>query len=89
MMKNLVVFKAFQEDRKMIDWADAVILILPSGRSSHLEAGYAVGRGKKLFILGGFERGEFETMYGFADGLYRFPLDLPDLLNALKQGTGS
>jgi hypothetical protein len=27
------------------------VLVLPSGRSAHIEAGYFVGAGKKLFIL--------------------------------------
>lgn len=59
--------KAFAEDKKMIDWADAVLLILPCGRSAHMEAGYAVGRGKKLVIMGKFPPGEFDVMHGFAD----------------------
>lgn len=29
------------------------------------------GRGKKLFIVGEFEKGEFDVMYGFADGMFR------------------
>lgn len=60
--------KAFAEDKKWIDWADAVLLILPAGKSSHLEAGYAVGCGKKLIIWNDeFPKGEFDVMYGFAD----------------------
>ena len=60
--------RAFQEDKKMIDWADAVILLLPAGKSSHLEAGYAKGSGKKLIIYQTeFPKGEFDVMYGFAD----------------------
>lgn len=63
---------AFQEDKNWLDWAEACVLIIPSGRSAHLEAGYAKGRGKKLFILGGFIKGQFDVMYSFADGLYRW-----------------
>ncbi len=63
--------KAFLEDKKYIDWADAVIMTLPCGNSSHLEAGYAKGTGKYLFIYGEFPKGEFDVMYGFADGLFR------------------
>lgn len=64
--------RAFAEDKKMIDWADVVLLILPSGRSAHLEAGYAVGRGKKLVIVGDHPPGEFDVMYGFADLVCRW-----------------
>lgn len=62
------VQRAFAEDKKWIDWADAVIMMLPCGRSAHLEAGYAKGSGKKLIIFQEhFPVGEFDVMYGFAD----------------------
>ena len=57
--------KAFKEDKKWLDWADSVVLVLPCGRSAHLEAGYAKGRGKKLYILGDFPKGEFDIMYRY------------------------
>lgn len=60
--------KAFAEDKKWLDWADVCLLILPAGKSSHLEAGYAKGCGKKLIIWQQqFPKGEFDVMYGFAD----------------------
>jgi len=60
--------KAFEEDKRWLDWADICILILPAGKSSHLEAGYAKGCGKKLLIWqDSFPEGDFDVMYGFAD----------------------
>jgi len=60
--------KAFAEDKKWLDWSDVCLLILPAGKSSHLEAGYAKGCGKKLIIWQAtFPVGEFDVMYGFAD----------------------
>ena len=60
--------KAFAEDKKWIDWADVCLLILPAGKSSHLEAGYAKGCGKDLVIWQSeYPKGEFDVMYGFAD----------------------
>ena len=47
-------------------------MIMPCGRSSHLEGGYAVGKGKKLYIVGDFPRGEFDVMYGLANGLHKW-----------------
>lgn len=58
--------KAFRSDLAGLNWTDTVILFLPSGRSSHLEAGYAVGRRKQLFIFGDLEEHEYDAMYGFA-----------------------
>jgi hypothetical protein len=59
--------RAFASDKAGLDWADTVIMLLPCGRSSHLEAGYAAGTGKRLFIHGDLPRGEFDVMYGFAE----------------------
>jgi len=83
MMKHWRVQEAFKEDKKYLDWSDAVVMLMPCGRSAHLEAGYAAGSGKKLYIVGGFEKGEFETMYGFADGMYDYS-ELRDLLIELE-----
>ncbi|MBA7598384.1 hypothetical protein ES703_05399 [subsurface metagenome] len=75
--------RAFKEDKKWLDWADTVIMLTPCGRSSHLEAGYAVGQGKKLYIYGHFIKGEFDVMYGFADGLFRTE-ELEELIRILR-----
>ena len=75
---------AFHEDKKWLDWADVCVLLLPSGRSAHLEAGYAKGQGKKLYVLGGFIKGEFDVMYNFADGLFRWQ-GFDSFLEALKK----
>lgn len=83
MMNHWRVRAAFKEDKTFIDWADVLIMIMPCGRSSHLEAGYAVGKGKKMYIIGGFEKGEFDVMYGFANGMYDYS-DVDHLLGALE-----
>ena len=80
-LKDILVKKVFQVDKSKIDWADAVVMVLPCGNSSHLEAGYAVGKGKKLFILGPFLKGRFDVMYGFATVLCR---NTEELLSCLS-----
>lgn len=76
--------KAFSEDKKWIDWSDAVLLILPSGKSSHLEAGYGKGSGKKLVIWQeNFPLGEFDCMYGFADLITS---DAEEVVNFFREG---
>ena len=55
------------------------VLLLPCGRSAHLEAGYFVGHpDKRLFIVAP-ELPEPELMYLMADGIY---LSLTELLEA-------
>ena len=78
------VQEAFQEDKKYLDWADATIMIVPCGKSAHLEGGYTVGQGKDLYIIGGFPAGEFEVMYGFARKIYYFS-EIYKLLADLKE----
>lgn len=77
------VRRAFNEDKRWLDWANTVVMVMPCGRSSHLEAGYAVGQGKRLFIFGEFAKGEFDVMYGFANGLFRLH-ELDKLVEAIK-----
>lgn len=61
--------KAFQEDKKWLDWCEVCVLLLPAGNSAHLEAGYIKGQKKKLIIYRptGFPKGEFDVMYGLGD----------------------
>jgi hypothetical protein len=34
-----------------MEWADTCVLVLPCGRSAHLEAGWFCGQGKRCIIL--------------------------------------
>ncbi len=81
------VQRAFNEDKRWLDWADTVVMVMPCGRSSHLEAGYGKGQGKRLYIYGDFQTGEFDVMYGFADGLFRTEqwAELVDVLARAKE----
>ena len=63
-MEHKKVVEAFEKDFEAMNWADICILVTPSGKSSHLEAGYFVGVGKPLIILLG--SGHPETMYHMA-----------------------
>jgi len=65
------VQRAAKEDEKWLDWADVVVMLMPCGRSSHLEGGFAKGQGKLLYLYGEFPKGEFDVMYDLADGLFR------------------
>mgnify|MGYP002522148347 FL=1 len=43
---------------------DTCILLLPSGRSAHIEAGYLKGLGKKVYVVGSvFDELRLELMY--------------------------
>ena len=57
----------FKRDFNAMKWAEAFVLVMPCGRSAHLEAGWAVGAGKPLAIY--LSDGEPELMYGMANKL--------------------
>ena len=61
----------FGLDFEAMQWADAGVLLLPSGRSAHLEAGYFVGARKPLHILLPPEPMEAELMYLMATSMSR------------------
>ena len=73
--------KAFNADFSGMEWADACVLIMPCGKSAHIEAGYMKGKGKPLYILldGGMTRAELT--YSIADGIF---VNVSQLLERLK-----
>ena len=66
----------FGNDFDAMKWADVIVLVLPCGRSAHLEAGWAIGQGKPTCILLDNES-EPELMYQLADCL---AIDLQEVL---------
>lgn len=64
-LKTRIAVEGFKNDWDAMREADACVLVLPSGRSAHLEAGYFVGAGKPLYIYMP-EKQEPELMYKMA-----------------------
>lgn len=58
-----VAIEGFRFDKDAMDWADTFVLLLPCGRSAHLEAGWAAGAGKQVHVLLSEEKFEPELMY--------------------------
>jgi nucleoside 2-deoxyribosyltransferase len=50
-LANPIAKAGFQSDKDALDWCDTCVLLLPCGRSAHLEAGYAIGQGKPTIIV--------------------------------------
>lgn len=46
-----VAARGYVSDLRGMEWADTCVLVLPCGRSAHLEAGWFAGRGKRCLIL--------------------------------------
>lgn len=58
-----IAASGFKCDKDALDWADTCVLLLPCGRSAHLEAGYASGQGKRCVIYLHEDKFEPELMY--------------------------
>ncbi len=69
----------FNRDFAAMKWADACVLVMPCGRSAHLELGWCAGAGKRTIVFLS-DACEPELMWRLADHLC---LDLPEVLRAL------
>lgn len=64
-LKHPIAEHGFNRDMDALRSCDACVLLLPCGRSAHLEAGWAAGNGKPLGVL--LADGEPELMLKMAD----------------------
>jgi len=78
-LNHPIANKGFSHDWNAMLAADACVMVMPCGRSAHIEAGYFVGAGKKLVILLA-DSGEPELMYKMAT---RVAVDMGEVLQAL------
>lgn len=83
-IKNPLALNAFKSDYQGMIESDACVLILPCGRSSHIEAGYMKGLGKKLYIYMPVKERP-ELTYSIADGIYTNIAMLSQRLKSLKE----
>ena len=71
----------FRFDKTHLDRAEAGVLVMPAGKSGHLELGYLVGQGKPTYVLMPGEPDRWDVMYRFTRGVYT---SLDELLSALQ-----
>lgn len=77
----------FECDFNAMRWAEACVLVLPCGRSAHLEAGWFTGAGKPLIVyVPVTEKIEPELMYLLGGDCVRDSLH--DVLHCLEAASG-
>lgn len=81
---------AFRRDEAALRWCDCCVLVLPSGMSAHLEAGWCAGSGKPVIIFAP-EFQEAELMYRLfdVDGATPICSSIDELLLTLARYSGS
>jgi len=71
----------FNFDRRHLEACDVAVLLMPAGRSGHLELGYAIGKGKRGFIVHPSEPERWDVMAAFAE---RVCIGVTELIEALN-----
>lgn len=84
-LKDYAAQHVFQFDKFHLDRCDAAILLMPAGKSGHLELGYMIGQGKPGFILFDKIPERYDVMYNFADDVF---FSKEDLFDALRRISG-
>ena len=80
LMNNPLCQRQFGNDERAMESCDACVLLLPSGRSAHTEAGWFAGKGKKVIVHIPIKQ-EPELMYRLFDAV---TTTIDELLSALK-----
>jgi len=60
----------FEFDKFHLDRCDAAVLLMPGGKSAHLELGYTIGRGKPGFIVFEEVPERYDVMVQFATSIF-------------------
>lgn len=69
-LKGYAARHVFDFDLHHLNRCDTAVLVLPAGRSGHLEFGFLIGQGKKGYVLFDKEPDRWDVMYQFATGVY-------------------
>lgn len=74
----------FSFDKYHLDRCDAALLVLPAGKSGHLELGYVAGSGKPTYILLDEADVRWDVMYQFASKIFLNEGEMIDYFNAVE-----
>lgn len=80
-----IAIDGFNRDMNALTGCDICVLVLPCGRSAHLELGHAVGAGKPTFILN-TNHEEPELMYRMVNAVCT---SVEELLDVIELQVGS
>ncbi len=75
----------FDYDHHHLDRADVGVLLMPCGKSGHLELGYLLGKGRPGFVLFDETPERYDVMYRFCQ---KVCFSEEELFEALKPHTG-
>jgi len=85
--RHPIAASGFKLDKDALNWCDTCVLVLPCGRSAHLEAGYACGQGKDVVFMLNEDQFEPELMYLLGSGFVTNTTELCIALRFVERST--
>ena len=83
-LKDYSATHVFEFDKHHLDRCDIAVMLMPAGKSGHLELGYFLGCGKPGYILFDKEPKRYDVMVQFATDIFFEPAHLINALKAIK-----
>ena len=81
-LKSDVVLNIFNEDMRAEKNSNNLLLVLPAGKSGHIEAGVAYGLGKKCYAIGEYD--VTDSLYNIFEKIFLNEKELIDFLKSLR-----
>ena len=81
-LKSEIVLNIFNEDMNAEKNSENFLLILPAGKSGHIEAGVAYGLGKKCYALGQYDT--TDSLYNIFEKIFKDEKELENFLKSFK-----
>ena len=78
-LKSDIVLNIFNEDFDNEKASKNLLLVLPAGKSGHIEAGIAYGMGKKCYAIGEFDA--TDSLYNIFENIFEDDKQLEAFLN--------
>ena len=78
-LKSDVVLNIFNQDLENEKASKNFLLVLPAGKSGHIEAGIAYGMGKKCYAIGEFD--STDSLYNIFDNIFSDINELEEFLS--------
>ena len=83
-LKSKVVLDIFNEDMEAEKQSKNFLLVLPAGKSGHIEAGVAYGMGKKCYAIGEFD--VTDSLYNIFEKIFMDEKELEEFLKEYNKG---
>lgn len=81
-LKSETVLNIFNEDMEAEKRSNNLLLVLPAGKSGHIEAGVAYGLGKKCYAIGEYDA--TDSLYNIFEKIFSNEEELINFLESYK-----